>query len=80
MEKNNLENKLLKGINDSMAGINKILDGGVSDITRELQKQMGPKGYARYQAYRNKYSALMSQGKVKEAAELEKQYRESEQV
>ena len=80
MEKDNLENKLFKDFDKAFKEVNKLAHRAIKDIDTLLKKELGPKGYAKFEAYKTKYGALIAEGKTEEAKQLEKDYKESEQV
>lgn len=73
MEKNFLENKM-RDVKESLEQVNKNLGLAIKPLDDKLRKDMGAKWYARYEAFRGKYISLTSQGKMKEAEDLKKEF------
>lgn len=78
MEDNNLENKMLKDFYGGLKDLNKLASGAIKTLDQKLRKELGVKGYAKYEAYKRKLASLHAEGKHKEAEQLEKEYRASE--
>ena len=79
MENNNLDNKLMKDLGQSLNTLTSTANKAIKSLDEKLRVELGPKGYAKYEAYKTKYFALMQAGKVEEAAQLQNTFL-SEQV
>lgn len=80
MKKNDLENKMLSELRIGLKNLNKLANVSIKTLDQKLRKEMGPKGYAKFEAYKTKLNALNAEGKHEEAAQLEKDYLASEQI
>ena len=81
MEKQNLNNKLadqskqmLKELGEGFTNLTEFAASKIDEANKTLKANMSPKEYVRYQAFQKKYTALVMDGKHKEAQKLADHY------
>lgn len=78
MIENDFENKALLNLNKTLKDLNKTIKEGANLINNKLRKEMTPEEADKFKAYLTKFLKLKSEGKHKEAAELERKFRDGQ--